>query len=494
MAVKLFEALTTKDLRTENNMPTHSSSGSFVVDFYYKMGGYRKNGEPLKNLVSVFYAALGENPNLAVKALFNLRDPRGGMGERKSGRILWHFLANSHPEIVRKLLHHIPAYSRWDDLFYFLGTPVEEEAMDLLYHALLSGDKLAGKWTPREKKRGPEDFKPGVIAKILMKRWGLSPKLYRELLVKNTDVVETLMCGGNWGKIVFQHVPGSAMKNYRNAFKKYASLRFQAYLEAVKKGEAKINTSALSPVDIVEKYLPYHRDDTLEALWSNLPDVVPAELSFLPICDLSGSMMGTPMYVSISLGIYLAQHNKSQFRNGFITFSQKPDFVLLTGKTLLENLQIMKKVNLAQNTDLEAVFMYILGQAVKHNLRQEDLPTHLMIISDMQFDECLGKNHPNRPEYGKYGKAALAEPFNNTALEMIRRMYRAQGYEAPSIFFWNVRTSSGVPAKITDNGVGLVSGYSPNLLLNVLSGKLDPLSQVEAILNSGRYSFVDEVL
>ena len=487
---RFFTALTTKNLATENGMPTHSTSGSFVVDLYYKMGGYRKNAEPLNNLIQIFYAALGENPNLAIKCLFNLRDPRNGMGERKSGRILWHYLAQSHPNIVRNLLQYVPVFGRWDDMFYFLGTPVEEEAIGLLYHAILSGDKLAAKWTVRENKRGPEEFQKGQIAKHLMKMWELSPDQYRDLLSKNTEVVETLMCGKNWGKIVFEHVPSQAMSKYRNAFKKNDAERFARYLEAVNSGKKKINTGTISPVDIVSKYSTYSFDATLEALWKNLPDRVPANISFLPICDVSGSMSGVPMSVSISLGIYLAERNKTSFRNGFMTFSQDPRFVLLTGRNLQENIKIVRATQKAENTDLEKVFLYILEQARKNNLSQEDLPTHLMIISDMQFDECVGRNRRG----GSYGAGSLERPFDKSALEMIREMYREYGYTCPSIFFWNVRTSSGVPAKVTDEGVGLISGYSTNLLENVLTGKLSPLAQVEAILNNGRYDFVNEVV
>jgi hypothetical protein len=42
--------------------------------------------------------------------------------------------------------------------------------------------------------------------------------------------------------------------------------------------------------------------------------------------------------------------------------------------------------------------------------------------------------------------------------------------------------------------VSLVSGFSPNLLKNVLKGEMSPLAQVLAILNSGRYDFVNAIV
>lgn len=486
---KFFKALTTKDLRTENGMPTHSTSDSYLVDFFYKMGGQRSGRESMGQFIGLFYAAFGENPNLALKAMCNLRDIRGGMGERDVFKILLNSLGNSHPEIARQLVRFVPEFGRWDDLFVLLDTPVEGEVLQVILTGLASGNALCGKWMPRENKS------EGYIAKYLMEKFGMTPREYRRAIVTVTEsggsTVETLMCRNLWENIKFQSVPGQAMKKYRKAFGKHQEERFAEYLESVKKGETKINTATLSPVQIVHEYLTkgFRQDDTLEALWNNLLDMVPPDISFLPICDLSGSMAGLPMEVSIALGIYLAQRNKSIFKNGFITFSANPDFVRLTGKTLAENMQIMRRINLAQNTDLEAVFHLILSSAVQAKLSPEDMPTHLMIISDMQFDQSCG-----RVVKGKSAWFNQVERMDNTALEMISQMYREAGYERPNIFFWNVSSASGVPAKVDDRGVGLISGFSPNLLKSVLTGDLNPLRQVEAILNNGRYNFIDEIV
>ena len=137
MKPRFFEALQTKDLQGENNMPTHSSSGNYVVDLFFAMGGYRNKAKSIQDLVSLFFAAYGENPNLAVKALLHLRDVRGGMGERNSSRILLYFLAKSHPEIVRQLVRQIPEFGRWDDLLVLLDTPVETEVLEFLKESLL---------------------------------------------------------------------------------------------------------------------------------------------------------------------------------------------------------------------------------------------------------------------------------------------------------------------------------------------------------------------
>lgn len=489
---RLFDAMTTKDLKTENGMPTHSTSGSFVVDFFYKMGGQRAGREPLGKLVGLFYAAFGENSNLAIKALLNLRDPRGGMGERETGRILWNSLANSHPELVKKLIPYIPVFGRWDDLFYLLDSPCETEMAGFYFQALMSGDKLAGKWAVRENKRGPKHFQKGAIARRMKKHWDLSAHQYRDLLSSKTEVIETLMCDNQWEKINFEHVPSQAHKKYREAFKTHQEERYAEYLSLVEKGEKKINATVITPVEIVHQYLTKGpiNDKTLELLWENLPDVVPADLSFLPVCDLSGSMFmsgGLPAEVSLALGIFLAKRNKSIFQNGFITFSRVPKLITLTGNNLRDNVaQARAAGNFAENTNLQATFELILNSAVRAKLPPEDMPTHILIVSDMQFDQCTDVNGTR----AGYGRTA----WKDSVLEMIDLQYQEAGYTRPNIVFWNVANASGVPVKVTDSGVALVSGFSVNLMKNILKGEMSPLAQVLAILNSGRYDFVNEIV
>ena len=38
------------------------------------------------------------------------------------------------------------------------------------------------------------------------------------------------------------------------------------------------------------------------------------------------------------------------------------------------------------NTDLQATFKLILDQAVKHNVSESEMPTKVLILSDMEFD------------------------------------------------------------------------------------------------------------
>ncbi|WP_252306500.1 DUF2828 family protein, partial [Streptococcus pseudopneumoniae] len=63
------------------------------------------------------------------------------------------------------------------------------------------------------------------------------------------------MSANEWTKIDFEKVPSRASMIYRKAFFKHEQVRYQKYLNAVEKGEAKINSGVLFPYDLVDKVL-----------------------------------------------------------------------------------------------------------------------------------------------------------------------------------------------------------------------------------------------
>jgi len=473
MRSNFINALQTRDARTENDMVTHSTSGNKVLDLFYGMGGSRQMSESA--IVDILQRAFVEDALLTTKAMFYNRDVRGGQGERRSFRIMFRWLCENCPEIAVKNIPNVPFYGRWDDLLLAVDTTVEPVALDYIAHSLQLGDKLCAKWMPREGKHFNE------LSKRLRKYMGLSPKDYRKMLAGNTSVVENFMCKNAWGKIDYNHVPSVASTKYRTAFGKHDHERYAAWLESLSKLESgnKIHADAIFPHSLVNAYIKdwnYYRNDmgkldlTVEAQWKALPDYVPDGASFIPVCDLSGSMTGEPMCVSASLGIYLSERNKGPFKDAYITFSARPSLQVVTG-TLRDRLIGMKLGSIAENTNLEAVFKLILSKAVDALLSAEDMPQTILIISDMQFDHCT-------------------ENRSNTAMDMIKDQYGKAGYDMPNIIFWNVRTSSGVPVKMGENGVALVSGFSPSVMKNLLSGEITPERIMLKTLLDARYERV----
>ena len=66
---------------TENGDLAYKSTGSACLDFFSLCGGMRKN---ISDLDKLFAKAFAENPVIAIKILFYMRNIRGGLGERKS--------------------------------------------------------------------------------------------------------------------------------------------------------------------------------------------------------------------------------------------------------------------------------------------------------------------------------------------------------------------------------------------------------------------------
>jgi len=105
------------------------------------------------------------------------------------------------------------------------------------------------------------------------------------------------------------------------------------------------------------------------------------------------------------------------------------------------------------STNLNAAMKKILDVAVKGNVPQSDMPKMLLILSDMQFNQCAR--------------------FDDSAMEMIERKYEEAGYTVPQIVFWNLNASDNVPVKADKSGAALVSGFSPSIMTALLSADLD---------------------
>ena len=158
---------------------------------------------------------------------------------------------------------------------------------------------LIFKWLKSENTSSP---KSRELATKTRKAFGMTSRDYRRALTdgrKYIDIVERKMSSNNWQAIDYEKVPSKANLIYKNAFLKHDSERRQAYLDALTTGEAKINSSASFPHDIVHKYVStFHfsrnildEDPALEEMWKALPDFVNGNGNTLVVADGSGSMM-----------------------------------------------------------------------------------------------------------------------------------------------------------------------------------------------------------
>jgi hypothetical protein len=356
---------------------------------------------------------------------------------------------------------------------------LEAQALGLIAEALNAKNGLCAKWMPRpnvgnrEKKRW---------ASSLRKYMGLSPKEYRKLLVENSNTVEQLMCAREFTMIDYSKLPSKAMSDYMKAFSKNDLARFQEYLTSVEKGDTKINAGAVYPYDIV-KSMKQGNARGANAQWEALPNYLEnSKERFLPVVDVSGSMECpagqnpnvTCMDVSISLGLYISQRNVGPFQDAFVTFSSSPSLQYLKG-SLSERYNQLRRADWAMSTNIQAVFDLILNKAKASKVSEDEMPTMVLILSDMEFDYAGGRN------------------WNDTAQQMIERKYTEAGYTMPKIVYWNIqsRGDNNKPVQFDKNGTALVSGFSPALLTNLLAGKeMTPLAMMMSVIGSERYASV----
>src|SRR5690349_20920489 len=84
------------------------------MDLFGTGGALRSRSD--SDIHTLFEAAYKENPLLATKIAFYLRDVRGGQGERKVFRVITDWLAVYAPEVLIKNLSNISFFGRYDDL------------------------------------------------------------------------------------------------------------------------------------------------------------------------------------------------------------------------------------------------------------------------------------------------------------------------------------------------------------------------------------------
>ncbi|MNH59505.1 hypothetical protein D3C73_113450 [compost metagenome] len=459
--------------RTTNGMAAQKSSFNANVDLFAKIGSARG-----LDLSAQFRKAYNEDADLAVRQLLWVRDIRGGAGERQTFRSLMNqVVRETDINVAARIVAKIPEVGRWDDLWELIGL---SETLDFIIteivaQALLDGNGLCAKWMPREGKKH---------YKFFLKQFELTERNYRKMIVKLSKTVEQMMCAKQWNQIDFSKLPSVASKNYQRAFKRNAPEAYQEWIDGLATGKTKVNAGAIFPYDVL-RGLNSGVQGVADAQWKALPDyLADSKENLLGIVDVSGSMSSyyaskglTCMDVAVSLGMYVAERSKGIFKDQFITFHNNPTWVDLSDcKTLFERVRKTMGAPWGGSTNLEATFKLILSAAVKHKVPVADMPTKIILWSDMQFN-------------------AVDRGFqNNSAFEMIDRMYEAAGYKRPDIIFWNMNSAFGnLPVSFGVGGTAMVTGFSPAIMKSILAQtevpEVTPLSMMLDTLQVPRYDW-----
>lgn len=483
---------------TTNGAVTHVSSQSYLLDFFARGGSMRDVSE--YSIRQVFSKAFSENPEYALKALFLHRDIHEGNGERRLFRICTEWLAENDLPALEALIPLIADYGRFDDVVALLNTPASKKAGETIAKQLsqdvanLEKGKsisLLSKWLPSENASSPETVK---LARKLIKDLGISPKQYRKTLValrKHLNILEQNMSQKTWENVDYSKLPSQAMIRHKGAFYRNDADKYSKFLDSLVKSEngVKVNSGSLYPYQLVQNVLgdgwfswkiKVSQEDKIlyDQMWKALPNTITESENAIAVVDTSGSMMGTPISVAVSLGMYFAERNQGVFHNHFINFSSSPRLVEIVGNDFTERVQNVVNAEWGGSTNLEAVFDLILNTAIKHNVPQSELPSRLFIISDMQFDYCVTTNNNKR------------NANTLTFYQAMRLKYAQAGYVLPKVVFWNVNGAYGQSPVVKDtSNTQLVSGFSQNLFKAILeSTSTNPYDLMMDALNSERYA------
>ncbi|CAH2072869.1 unnamed protein product [Thlaspi arvense] len=306
-------------------------------------------------------------------------------------------------------------------------------------------------------------------------------RLRKEVLVplrRTLQLPEVYMGARNWESLPYNRVASVAMKSYKEIFLDHDRERFEKYLEDAKSGKTKIAAGALLPHEIIGGLDGGDGGQVAELQWTRMVDDLRKKGSLtncIAISDVSGSMNGTPMEVSVALGVLVSELSEDPWRGKLITFSEEPKLQSVKGDSLRSKTEFVRKMDWGANTNFQKVFDVILRVAVEGRLKPEEMVKRVFVFSDMEFDQASGSSKGWETDY-----------------QAIARKYRKKGYGdvVPEIVFWNLRHSRSTPVTASEKGVALVSGFSKNLIKMFLDndGEIDPMKIMEAVISGAEYN------
>jgi hypothetical protein len=469
-----------------------ATTNSACVDLFFKM---TQDVHQNPNFVEWIENSWEESPLDTMKIIFQSRDCRGGKGTKKTFINAMKYLSYEHRDWVEENMSIIPTFGRYkdwiqlitddtsDQIIYLICKQLKEDVANMNEGYAIS---LLAKWIPSEKKKlNKNNNITKLITKQLYDAHEKQPykrfrKEYITPLRYYLKIVENYMCSNRWEEIDFSIVPSCAMNRLKKAFQKHTPEKFADWLNAVKEGKSKINAGQLQPHELVKHYINSGGyDEVVELQWLQIVENTSKLGNFedsIVLSDVSGSMEGVPMEVSIALGILISSLTSAPFRNLVISFDTNPTMHIIPDSctTLQQKVESMKVVPWGGTTNLYKVFELILNRAKQYGLSQDQMPKRLYILSDMQFDTAIDCD-------------------TKTVFESIEDMYSKTIYTRPDIIFWNLRSDTTIdfPVCDTQKGVATISGFSPSILKNILNGdEVTPYTIMRNVIDDVRYSVI----
>jgi Domain of unknown function (DUF2828) len=453
---------------------------------------------------------------------FNARNIRGGKGEKAVFQVLYGRLCETQGVVAQALLDLIPHYGCWNDLLVLAEASnrnISKAIVDLYAKTLYEESKmekpatLAAKWAPREGSKHKELAKQ--IAYVLfppqlVSTHGGRMNHYRRLVADmnaKLNTVETLMCSDRWDMIAPGSVPGRAGKLYSKAFLNLPSThkvkgeepkgefrhpdsakrmecrrKFEEHFAKAAKGEAKVHgADTLFPHEVVQKASEDHglsaaEKDHLNAVWLSMVEKANATGGLgksIFMSDFSGSMGGTPYWVSMALGILGSQVCGDEFKDRLMTFDSDPTWHHFEpGSDLFARIKTITDSGCGQglSTDFQKAMDLVLATLKEKRMRPGQEPENLIVLTDMGWDQACSSSETSWYTGNSYRHVVKTAGWQ-THIQMIQEAFKragedmwgpGQGFKAPRIVIWNLRASPQTDFHATADtpGVAMLSGWS----------------------------------
>ena len=478
-------------------------------------------------------------------------------------------LPSRHFELTRQMLELVPEYGSWKDLFVLahqrkICDPVycrvvqiaaeqlKKDKAAVEFNLALAAEcqlnpetetkpqkvSLLAKWIPREN-RMPEIAKD--IARILFPEASRPSTLmqsYRKMVSSINaylKTTETFMCSRNFDQIEPSRVPGRCLQKHMLAFlneRKDHTLRhpndesrmecrthFQDFFQQAKEGKVTVKArDVVFPHEVVKKIAqnPRMSEDERNGVVAQWNAIVKGAREAgglgrsLAMCDFSGSMQSstegdTPYWVSMAMGLLIAECTSAEFKDTFLTFDSNPLLHKLPSTyDVVDRVWQIQNSGIGQgtSTDFQKAMDLVLANIKRNRVRPGEEPENLIVITDMNWDAACGSNQMSYYTGHSYRHAVKTAPWQ-THIQMIREAFKRAGEDMwgqplvpPRIVIWNVAaTSADFHAQKDEEGVVMIGGWSPSLFKNLLKGeirKMTPMEMVRIILDDERYDLVRE--
>jgi len=518
--------------QTENYDWTLSTSGSSLLDLFY-LSVRTLSIVELEDLINNCYNEYEKDINgirHLIIQIFHMRAIRGkGKGEKKLFHHAFIMLYKKFPKTFCELVSVIPYYGSWQDLNIIATLALKNNYSDLLdtcvscfskqlivdYNNQNNDISFAGKWAPRENKKF-DDISKLMIEKVwqMYKVNGVKSKHknFRTIithLTRKLNVPEVLMSAKLWSEIKIKHFASVSLQkntkfladedkdgnrkhpndinrsNLREKFIDHLTNKDINVSELephtlVKKIMDSCNGKNLSNIDklVLNKSYEYYLKHVQNLLQEN-QTAAKTLGKIIPLCDVSGSMTGIPMYVAIALSLLISNFTLEDFRNRILTFESNPTWHKVDPEDTFVN-QVIKLSRApwggSTNIDKALNRIYIVLEEMKNrngSVNQDQVPD-LIIFSDMQFDQARGNNN-------YYGNQVSVQDWN-TCYERIEEKFKNLNVDPPKIIYWNLRSSyvgNHAPVKSDQKNVQMLSGYNPSLFKAILFGEEETVFQEE---------------